>query len=135
MDKDKKKKILTTVLNVIITLILIALTVLAIFFIYKNNKENNSEENILSYTKLLEEVNNGNVEKVEMTVGSSSAKVKLKEVEKEKKVLMKDLQVITFTELVQQKKLEGNEIELEVKSKSFWSEIPSFIMSFLPTAI
>ena len=135
MDKDKKKKILRIVLDVLIIALIIAATAVAIFFIYKNNKEKNSEENTLSYTQLVNEVNNGNVEKLEMVVGSSSVTVKLKDVEEEKTSLMKDLQVMAFTELVQQKKLEGQDIDLIVKPKSVISQIPSYIMSILPTAI
>ena len=37
--------------------------------------------------------------------------------------------------LVQQKKLEGQEINMIVKPKSIISQIPSYIMSILPTAI
>ena len=135
MDKDKNKKILRLVLDVLIIALIIAATAVAIFFIYKNNQDKNSEENILSYTQLIDEVNKGNVEKIEMTAGSSSVKVKLKGVEEEKTSLMKDLQVMAFTELIQSKKLEGAEIELLVKPKSIISQIPSYIMSILPTAI
>ena len=134
-DNDKKKNILNMVVNVIVIALLIALIAGVIFFIYKNNQEKNSEENKLSYTQLIDEVNKGNVEKIEMVTGSSSAKVKLRGVEEEKTSLMKDLQVIAFTELVQQKKIEGQEIDLEVKPKSIISQIPSYIMSILPTAI
>ena len=135
MDKDKKKKILSIVLNALVIAFIIALTAVAIFFIYQNNKEKNSEENILSYTQLIDEVNKGNVEKIEMSAGSTNVTVKLKGVEEEKTSLMKDLQVMAFTELVQQKKLEGQDINLIVKPKSIISQIPSYIMSILPTAI
>ena len=135
MDKDKMKKILRILLDVGIIALIIAVTAAAIFFMYKNNKEKNSEENTLSYTQLIDEVNNDNVEKIEMTSGSSSVTVKLKNVEEEKTSLMKDLQVMAFTELVQQKKLDGKDINLVVKPKSLISQIPSYIMSILPTAI
>ena len=133
MDKEKNKKILNTLLNVGLTLLIIALTAVAIFFIYKNQKEKNSEENKLAYTDLVNEINNGNVEKIEMTVGGASLKVKLKEVEKEKTTIIPSTQV--FMELVQQKKLEGNDIELKVKTQGFLSQLPSYIMSILPTII
>ena len=135
MDKDKVKKILRILLDVGIIALIIAVTAAAIYFMYKNNKEKNSEENTLSYTQLVDEVNNNNVEKIEMTTGSTSVTVKLKNVEEEKTSLMKDLQVMAFTELVQQKKLDGQDINLVVKPKSLISQIPSYIMSILPTAI
>ena len=58
--------------------LIIAATAVAIFFIYKNNQDKNSEENILSYTQLIDEVNKGNVEEIEMTAGNTNVKVKLK---------------------------------------------------------
>ena len=79
-DKDKKKKILRIVLDVAIIALIIAVTAVIIFFMYKNNQEKNSEENTLSYTQLIDEVNKGNVEKIEMVSGSSSVTVKLKDV-------------------------------------------------------
>ena len=135
MDKDKMKKILMVVLNVIIIAAILLATATAIYFIYTTQKEKNSEENILSYTELINEINNNNVEKLEMTVGSTSVKVKLKGVEKEKTSLMKDLQVMAFTDLVQSKKLEGSDIELVTKPQSFLSQLPSYLMSILPTVI
>ena len=133
MDKDKSKKILRTLLNVALILVILLLTALIIYFIYKNNGENNSEENTLTYTELLKEIQAGNVEKIEMTTGSTTLKVKMKDVEKEKKAIIPSIQV--FTELVQQKVLEENNIELETKSPSIWSQIPSYIFSILPTLI
>ena len=135
MDKDKMKKILKIVLNVIIIAAILLATATAIYFIYTTQKEKNSEENILSYTELINEINNNNVEKIEMTVGSTSVKVKLKGVEEEKTSLMKDLQVMAFTDLVQSKKLEGSDIELVTNPQSFLSQLPSYIMSILPTVI
>ncbi len=135
MDKDKKKKILGVVLNALLIALIIAIVAVVGFFIYKNYEEKTSEEKTLSYTQLIEEVNKGNVEKIEMTAGSSNVKVKLKGEEEEKTSLMKDLQVISFTDLVQKKKLEGQDIILNVKPKSIISQIPSYIISILPTAI
>jgi len=135
MDKDKIKKILKILLSIAIIVVILLATATAIYFIYTSQKEKNSEENILSYTELINEINNNNVEKIEMTVGSTSVKVKLKGVEEEKTSLMKDLQVMAFTDLVQSKKLEGSDIELITKPQSVLSQLPSYIMSILPTII
>ena len=132
-DKNKKMKLLKALLNIVMTLILVLLIVVMVFIIYKNQQENNSEENKLSYTQLLNEIQNGNVEKIEMTVGSTNLKVKLKDVEKEKTAIIPNTQV--FMELVQTKVLENNDIQLETKTPSFWSQLPSYIISLLPTAI
>ena len=133
MDKDKSKKILRILSNVILTLAILLLASIAVYFIYKNNENKNSEENTLTYTELVKEIQAGNVEKIEMTTGSATLKVKMKDAEKEKKVIIPSTQV--FTELVQQKVIEDNNIELETKSPSIWSQIPSYIFSILPTLI
>ncbi len=132
-DKNKNKKKIKTLLNVMYTLILLILIGVMIFIIYKIQKEGNSEENKLTYTQLLNEIQNGNVEKIEMTVGSTNLKVKIKDVEKEKTAIIPSTQV--FMELVQAKVLENNNIQLETKTPSFWAQLPSYIISFLPTAI
>ena len=75
----------------------------------------------------------GNIEKIEMTVGSTSVKVKVKNVEEEKKSVVPNTEA--FIELVQQKVAEGNEIQLIQKTPSIFSKLPSYIISFLPTAI
>ena len=132
-EKDKPKKIWKTLINIILTLLIIALLVLTIYFLYKSQKEKNSEENTLSYTELVKQVNDGNVEKIEMTVGSTTLKVKLKDVEKEKTAIIPSTQV--FMELVQQKTLEGNAINLIQKPQSMLAVLPSYLISILPTII
>ena len=132
MDKDKSKKLLKILLNAIIILLILLVTSIAIYFIYKNEGAN-SEENTLTYTDLVNEIKAGTVEKIEMTTGSATLKVKMKDVEKEKKVIIPSVQV--FTELVQQKVLEDNNIELETKTPSILSQIPSYLFSILPTIV
>ena len=132
MDKDKSKKLLKNLLNTIIILLILLGTSIAIYFIYKNEGAN-SEENTLTYTDLVNEIKAGTVEKIEMTTGSATLKVKMKDVEKEKKVIIPSVQV--FTELVQQKVLEDNNIELETKTPSLISQIPSYLFSILPTIV
>ena len=132
MDKDKSKKLLRILLNTIIILLILLGTSIAIYFIYKNEGAN-SEENTLTYTDLVNEIKAGTVEKIEMTTGSATLKVKMKDVEKEKKVIIPSVQV--FTELVQQKVLEDNNIELETKTPSLLSQIPSYLFSILPTIV
>ena len=136
MKKDNEKnpnKILKIILNVILILILLVLIGLTALYIYKNQKTKNSDENTLAYTELINEIVNKNVEKIEMTVGSTTLKVKLKNQEEEKTAIIPNTQV--FMELIQQQTLENNEINLEQKPQSVLKQIPSYILSFLPTAI
>ena len=91
------------------------------------------DENTLAYTDLIKELSYGNIEKVEMTTGSTTVKVKLKDVEEEKTSIVPETE--SFMNLVQSKVAEGNELELIQKPKSILAQIPSMIMSILPTAI
>ena len=131
-DKDKNIKIFNKILTFLSILLIIALTALIILFMYKSNKESNSEENVLTYSELLNEINNDSVEKIEMTVGSTTLKVKLKDVEKEKTAIIPNTEV--FIETIQPK-LEEKQIELEQKQRSIISQLPSYIFSMLPTLI
>ena len=133
MDKDKSNKMLKTLLNIIVTLLVLVIAAIATYFIYKNVKENNSEDTKLAYTDLVKEIQAGNVEKIEMTTGSPTLKVKMKDIEKEKTTIIPSVQV--FSELVQQKVLEDNNIQLETKSPSIISKVPSYLFSILPTII
>ena len=108
-DKKNKKIGLIT----LITVLLIAIAVLAAVFIIKNKQD--EEKNTLAYTDLIKELSYGNIEKIEMKTGSTTVKVKVKNVEEEKTSIVPDVE--SFMELVQAKVAEGNEIELIQKPK------------------
>ena len=133
MSKNKEdKKSNNKIWMIVIGVILIIALVVGIVFAYMKNNEKKDEQT-LAYTDLIKEISYGNIEKIEMTVGSTTLKVKQKNVEEEKTTIIPNTE--SFMELVQQKVAEGNEIELVQKPKSFLSQIPSFIISILPTAI
>ena len=127
-NKPKKEKLILS-LSILAVLILI-LVGMMIFYITKNQ---NSDDKTLAYTDLIKEMSYGNIEKIEMTVGSTSVKVKIKNNDTEKKAIVPNTQA--FIELVQQKVAEGNEIELVQKSKSILTQIPTTLFSLLPTII
>ena len=127
-NKPKKEKLILS-LSILAVLILI-LVGMMIFYITRNQ---NSDDKTLAYTDLIKEMSYGNIEKIEMTVGSTSVKVKVKNVEEEKKAVVPNTQA--FIELVQQKVAEGNEIELVQKPKSILTQIPTTLFSLLPTII
>ena len=126
---DKKNKKIG--LMILISILLIAIVILAAVFIIKNKQD--EEKNTLAYTDLIKELSYGNIEKIEMKTGSTTVKVKVKNVEEEKTSIVPDVE--SFMGLVQAKVAEGNEIELIQKPKDILSQIPGMIMSFLPTAI
>ena len=127
-EKNKDKKLLIILGSVIILLAIIT----GIIFLYMNSSKEN-DENTLAYTDLIKEMSYGNIEKIEMTVGSTTVKVKMKNVEEEKTAIVPNTE--SFMDLVQSKVAEGNEIELIQKPKSILAQIPSVIISILPTAI
>ena len=127
-EKSKNKKLWIYLISLVLLLAL--LVGLAIVFM---NQKDKKDENTLAYTDLIKELANGNIEKIEMTVNSTTVKVKQKEVEEEKKSIVPNTE--SFIGLVQDKVAEGNEIELIQKPRSPLAQIPAFIISFLPTFI
>ena len=127
-NKEKLNKILIIATSILLSIVLIVIGI--VILNSQGDKENTSE---LAYTELIKEISSGNVEKVEMTTGSTSIKVKLLNEDEEKKTIVPSTQ--TFMDLIQEKVAEGNEIELVQKPKSVIAQIPSYIFSFLPTGI
>ena len=127
-DKQKNKKLWMYLISLIVALVL-----LIGFTIFYMNDKDKEDENTLAYTDLIKELSYGNIEKIEMTVGSTTVKVKQKNVEKEKTSIVPNTE--SFIGLVQEKVAEGNEIELVQKPRSVLAQIPSIIISFLPTLI
>ena len=127
-EKNKKKQYLTLGILVIL---LIILTIM-MFFMLNGDKEQDEKE--LAYTELIEKINDNNVETIEMTVGSTTLKVKLRDMEEEKTAIIPSTQA--FIELIQQKKLEdGSEFELIQKPANVFLSISSTIFSLLPTLL
>ncbi len=128
-NNEKKDKKLLIVIAILIV-VLIGL-IGAAFYLNSNKQE--KDEKTLAYTDLIKELSYGNIEKVEMRTGSTTIKVKQKNVEEEKTAIVPNVE--SFIGLVQTKVAEGNEIELIQKPRSIMAQIPSIIISFLPTAI
>ena len=123
-EKDNKKdKIYYTIFWVVVLacFILIAVALLG----------NNKEDNEIAYTELITKIDQNAVEKIEMTVGSTSITVKLKNEEEEKEAIVPSTQA--FIELVQEKVQEGNSIELIQKPISPLLKISDTLFSLLPT--
>ena len=127
-DKNNKK-----VKNYIFIGIIIALISTAIAVLLFINQKNNSKEKEVAYTNLIKEINDGNIEKVEMTVGSTTVKVKNINSDDEKEVIVPNTQA--FVELIQEKVENGNNIELIQKQQNIFIRIGKSIVSFLPTIL
>ena len=72
-NKNNKKKELLYLLLVLVIIIL-----MMAYIIYSVNNKKEEDETTLSYTELIKQISDGNVKKVEMTTGSTSIKVTLK---------------------------------------------------------
>ncbi len=131
MDKNKKKDNKKLLISLISSLVVIIILAGVAIFLMTNNKE--KDDKTLAYTDLIKEMSYGNIEKIEMTVGSTSVKVKVKNVEEEKKAVVPNTEA--FIGLVQQKVAEGNEIELIQKPKSIITQMSTAILSLLPTIV
>ena len=132
MDKNQNKKNDKKILisSMILGVILVIMVGISMYFVSKNQ---NQDDKTLAYTDLIKEISYGNVEKIEMSVGSTSVKVKMKNVDEEKKSIVPNTEA--FIELVQQKVAEGNEIELIQKPKSTLVVLSTALLSLLPTIV
>ena len=125
-QKEKKKVQILWVITAILIVLLAVLTVIGI----KTSKE--TQKNELAYTDLIKEIDKGTIENIEMTVGSTTIKVKMKNEEEKKKCIVPSIQA--FVELVQEKVKEGNEeINLEQKPANALVKISTGLFSLLPT--
>lgn len=129
-NNEQKKQKQYILLGVLVVLAII-LAFLTYFLLTNGDKE---DENELAYTELIQEINAGNIEKIEMTVGSTTLKVKLKDVEEEKSTIVPSTQA--FTEFIQQKVDDGNdEFELIQKPTNVLVSIGSALFTLLPTIL
>ncbi len=126
--KERNKKIIVGLI-VILAIVLLSVILLSVYM--KQNEEKDEKE--LAYTDLINQMSNGNVEELEMTVGSTTVKVKLKNEEEEKTTIVPSTEA--FMDLVQQKTDEGIEFKLIQKPRNVLSQIASTILSLLPTII
>ncbi len=129
--KDKPKnndKLLYLILGIITVICVVLITILTL-----NNGADTKENLELAYTDLIKKIDNKEVEKVEMTVGSTTVKIKLKNEEKEKKTIVPSTQA--FIELIQEQVKNNNEIELIQKPENALLKISQTLITFLPTII
>ena len=129
--KDKPKnndKLLYLILGIITVICVVLITILTL-----NNGADTKENLELAYTDLIKKIDNKEVEKIEMTVGSTTVKVKLKNEEKEKKTIVPSTQA--FIELIQEQVKNNNEIELIQKPENALLKISQTLITFLPTII
>lgn len=129
-QKNNKKNNKYMIIGICITIILIVIAVIAAYLLLTYNK---NEDNKIAYTDLIKKMADGEIEEIEMTVGSTAIKAKLKGIEEKKSSIVPNVQA--FMELVQEKVAEGNEIKLNQKPQPSVIKISETIFSLLPTII
>lgn len=128
-EKKKREKRDKILLGILITAIILTIGIVGYFlFFYETNE---TEENKLAYTDLIKQIADGEIERIEMTVGSTTVKVKQKNVEEEKVTIVPNTQA--FVELVQEKVAEGNNIKLDQKPQNVLVSISQTVFTLLPT--
>jgi len=126
-NNDKLNKILIGVLTAILVIFLAVLTYFLFFY-----EKDNLEDKKLAYTDLIQQISDGEIEEIEMTVGSTSVKVKQKNAEEQKTVIVPSTQA--FIELIQQKKLEeGINVKLIQNPQNVFLKISETLFTLLPT--
>ena len=128
--KDNKwKKVLYAIIPIIL-----ALMVVFTLLIIQNNQENDELE--VPYTQLIQDIDEGKIESIEMTVGSTSVKLKYKGEEEKKHAIVPSTQA--FIELIQDKMQDDNEnnnVELVQKPRNALLSFSEGFVSILPTLI
>ena len=127
-NSNKKSNVMYYIVTTILTILLIGGMVFAYFY-----SENKNKEKEVAYTQLIKDIEEEKIEKVEMTSGSNTAKVKYKDIEEEKSVSI--LNSEAFAELIQNKTLEGKNIELVQKPVNIMVRIASTLFQLLPTLV
>ena len=136
-DKNKWQNILVGLI------ILIVITFAIITVIYTLNTPKKEDDKTISYTELIKQIADGNIEKVEMTTGSTSVKVTLKnkiekeDENKENSDETKDLEVSDETKNDEENKYENikyllgiiknNEDDPELTKKAIVPNVQSFV--------
>lgn len=128
--QNKSNNNLIVILSIIV-IILIAFA--ACLYILNQNK---NEEKDVAYTEFLTDIENGFIEEIEMTVGSTTLDVTYKERENDddtKKVIVPNTQA--FMEFVHEKMNNGIDINLKQKKSGFFAGIQANLLSIISTGL
>ena len=127
-----KEKPKNNIFKIILSVLVIALIILSIVFVFISNNKSQDEKK-LSYDDLLIQIKEQKIEKIEMTVGSTSLKVKQVGVEEEKNTIVPNMQV--FVEFVQNEFINGNKFEFIQLPQNMLLKVAEVLFSLLPTII
>lgn len=127
-EKQPKNKIVKIILGIAIIILLAT----AVILTFMNKKQENPDKKELAYDELLVQIKEGKIEEIEMTVGSTTIKVKQRDVEEEKTTIIPNTQA--FVEYVQAEIGNGNNtFKLNQKQPNIILKIADVLFSLLPT--
>ncbi len=132
-NNNKPKKNKNNLLFLVVAILILVLAVITSLYFIMQNKDDKEEK---AYTELLRDIEEGTVEEIEMTVGSTSLKVTYKEREKEddkEKVIIPNVQA--FVEYIHQKRAEGIEVKLTEVPSGFLAGLRGNLLSIISTAL
>ena len=122
--------------RILLAIILVLAVVAAgcIWFVTAKNDKQEKEELEVSYTDLIKMIDNGEIEKIEMTTGSTTIKITVKGEEEERTSIIPSTQA--FVELVQEK-IDNGETEIDLKQNPVnpLKTVVNTVMSLLPTIL
>ena len=127
--KDKKKNAKIVLISFFITILII---VIAFGLVFKDKKEKEKE---ITYDQLYQDIIDHKVEKIEMTVGSATVKVKYKETEEgeEKTTSVNSLQ--PFMEFVNEQLKVDSDLKVDLKQPNKFASFFENFVSFIPTIL
>ena len=128
--ENNKKNNKYMIAGIIVSIVVVILAGITAYLMLSKNK---TSDNKIPYTELIKQITDGEIEKIEMTVGSTSLKFKVKGIEEEKTSIVPNTQA--FIELVQEKVAEGNNIELIQNPQNAIIKISETLFSLLPTIV
>ena len=124
--KDKQKNKIYYAILIVTAVALIAVTAIVIL----NNKKKDDEDKV-AYTELIQKIRNEEVEKIELTEGSTTAKIKIKDKEEEEKIQIPSIQA--FIELIQDETEKGNYVNLIQKEVGILIKVLQTLVRLIPT--
>ena len=128
--EHNNKKGNNTYYTLITILTFIIIGALAFTYFYTENKNKEKE---VAYTDVIMQIEEERIEEIEMTAGSTTAKIKYNDSDEKKNVSIPNTEA--FIKLIQEKKMEGNNIKLTQKPVNVMIKISSTFIQFLPTLL
>lgn len=128
--EHNNKKGNNTYYTLITILTFIIIGAIAFTYFYTENKNKEKE---VAYTDVIMQIEEEKIEEIEMTAGSTTAKIKYKDSDEKKNVSIPNTEA--FIKLIQEKKMEGNNIKLTQKPVNVMIKISSTFIQFLPTLL